>query len=178
MAKIGIFFGTDTGSTRKVAKQLHKLLGEELADKPLNINRANAASLASYEILILGTPTLGEGQLPGLSAECQEESWEEFMPNFDTLDLAGKKVALFGLGDQVNYADEFVDGLGELYDTVVECGAEVVGSWPLDGYDFNQSAAVLDDRFVGLVLDKDNQASLTEDRLGTWVAQLKAELAL
>lgn len=178
MAKIGIFFGTDTGSTRKVAKQLHKLLGEELADKPLNINRAEATALATYDILILGTPTLGEGQLPGLSAECQEESWEEFMPNFDELDLAGKKVALFGLGDQVNYADEFVDGLGELYDTVVECGAEVVGSWPLDGYEFNQSAAVLEDRFVGLVLDKDNQASLTEDRLGTWVAQLKAELAL
>ncbi len=178
MAQIGIFFGSDTGSTRKVAKQLQKLLGDELANKPVNINRADAAALAAYDMLILGTPTLGDGQLPGLSADCQEESWEEFMPNFDELDLAGKKVALFGLGDQVSYADEFVDALGELYDVVVECGAEVVGSWPLDGYDFNQSAAVVDDRFVGLVLDKDNQASLTDDRVATWVAQLKAELAL
>ncbi|KFZ37915.1 flavodoxin [Shewanella mangrovi] len=177
MAQIGIFFGTDTGSTRKVAKQLHKLLGD-VADKPLNINRAEADALAAYDILILGTPTLGEGQLPGLSAECQEESWEEFMPSFDDMDLAGKKVALFGLGDQVNYPDEFVDGLGELYDTVVECGAEVVGSWPLDGYEFSQSAAVVEDRFVGLVIDKDNQASLTDDRLATWVEQLKSELGL
>ncbi|MDF0533084.1 flavodoxin [Shewanella sp. A32] len=179
MSKVGIFFGTDTGSTRKIAKQIYSLLGDGVAAKPLNINRVDdAAIFDEYDCLILGTPTLGEGQLPGLSAECQEASWEEFMPNFDELDLSGKKVALFGLGDQVNYPDEFVDALGELYDCVVECGADVVGSWPLDGYEFSQSAAVLDDRFVGLVIDKDNQASRSDDRVATWVAQLKTELGL
>jgi len=34
MAKVGIFFGTDTGNTRKVAKNISKQLGD-IADKPV-----------------------------------------------------------------------------------------------------------------------------------------------
>ncbi|MBD1388203.1 flavodoxin [Neiella sp. HB171785] len=174
MAAIGIFFGTDTGTTRKIAKMMHKALGDDLADKPLNINRVDADTLMGYDFLILGTPTLGEGQLPGLSSECQAESWEEFMPNFDEMDLADKKVALYGLGDQVNYPDEFVDGLGELYDAVAECGAEMVGSWPAEGYTFNSSQALDEDEFVGLVLDNDNQSDQHAERIEAWLTDVKA----
>lgn len=178
MAKVGIFFGTDTGSTRKIAKQIQKQLGDEIADKPKNINRVEVADFAAYDCLILGTPTLGQGQLPGIECDCSEASWAEFLPNFAELDLAGKKVALFGLGDQVNYTNEFVDGLGELYDYVANCGPEMVGRWPLNGYEFAASNAVDGDAFVGLVIDKDNQASLTEERLSTWLEQIKSEMGL
>lgn len=178
MAKVGIFFGTDTGSTRKIAKMIQKQLGDDIADKPKNINRVEAADFAAYDYLILGTPTLGQGQLPGLDSDCNEESWSEFLPQFADLDLSGKKVALYGLGDQVNYANEFVDGLGELYDYVANCGCEMVGRWPLEGYEFNASSAVDGDAFVGLVLDKDNQSSLTEERLSTWLEQVKSEMSL
>ena len=178
MSKVGIFFGTDSGSTRKVAKQIFKLLGEDVAAKPLNINRVDASAFEEYDCLILGTPTYGEGLLPGLSAECQTESWEEFVPNFDELDLTGKKVALFGLGDQVNYPDEFVDGLGELYDCVSEAGAEIVGRWSTEGYDFNESTALEDEMFVGLVIDKDNQASLTDERVAHWVEMITSQMSL
>ncbi|MZI95821.1 flavodoxin [Vibrio sp. CAIM 722] len=178
MAKVGIFFGTDTGSTRKIAKQIQKLLGPDIADKPKNINRTTVEDLTAYDCLILGTPTLGEGKLPGLSCDCQEESWEEFMPNFEGLDLSGKTVALYGLGDQVGYADEFVDALGELYDYVANTGATMVGFWPLDGYEFNSSNAVDGDEFVGLVIDKDNQSSLTDQRVAGWVEQISAEMGL
>lgn len=177
MSKVGIFFGTDTGTTRKVAKMMYKELGE-LADKPLNINRADAETLAGYEYLILGTPTYGSGELPGLSAECQEESWEEFMPNFDDLDLAGKKVALYGLGDQVNYPDEYLDAMGELFDTVTDAGAEVCGSWPTDGYEYDGSAAEDEGVFVGLALDNDNQGNLTAERVSAWLSQIKEEMGL
>jgi flavodoxin I len=178
MAKVGIFFGTDSGSTRKVAKQIFTQLGEDVADKPLNINRVDASAFDDYQYLIFGTPTYGDGLLPGLSAECQAESWEEFVPNFDEIDLTDKKVALYGLGDQVNYPDEFVDGLGELYDCVTDAGAKVVGRWSPEGYEFNQSNALEDDMFVGLVLDKDNQASLTEERLAHWIEMIKSEMSL
>ncbi|MDW6019684.1 flavodoxin [Vibrio plantisponsor] len=178
MAKVGIFFGTDTGSTRKMAKLIQKQLGDEIADKPKNINRVDVEEFTSYECLILGTPTLGQGQLPGLSVDCQEESWEEFLPNFSDMDLTGKKVALYGLGDQVSYSNEFVDALGELYDYVANCGAEMVGFWPTEGYEFNASNAVDGDDFVGLVLDKDNQASMTEQRIAGWVEQISAEMNL
>lgn len=178
MSKVGIFFGTDMGSTRKMAKLIQKQLGDDIAEKPKNINRVDQAEFTSYDYLILGTPTLGEGQLPGLSADCQEESWEEFLPNFSGMDLTGIKVALFGLGDQVGYANEFVDALGELYDYVANCGAEMVGFWPTEGYEFTASNAVDGDDFVGLVIDKDNQSSLTEQRIAGWVEQIKAEMSL
>lgn len=178
MARVGIFFGTDTGSTRKVAKLIHKQLGDEVADKPVNINRCDADVFAKYDILILGTPTYGEGLLPGLTAECSEQSWEEFSPNFEELDLTGKIVALFGLGDQVNYPDEFVDGLGELYDLVMDVGASVIGRWPIAGYDFNDSTAVEEGEFVGLVIDKDNQASLTDERIAHWVEKITSEMGI
>lgn len=178
MAKVGIFFGTETGSTRKIAKMMQKQLGDDIAAKPLNINRVDASAFDEYECLILGTPTWGEGQLPGKSSECENESWEEFLPQFADLDLTGKKVALYGLGDQVTYADEFVDGLGELYDYVANTGAEICGFWPIDGYEFNASNAVDGDEFVGLVLDKENQSSLTEQRISGWLEQLKAEMSL
>ena len=46
MAKLGIFFGTDTGTTRKIAKLIHNELAD-VADKPLNINRVDASTLAA-----------------------------------------------------------------------------------------------------------------------------------
>lgn len=178
MSKVGIFFGTDTGTTRKVAKMIYKELGEALADKPLNINRVDADTLLGYELLILGTPTYGSGELPGLSAECQAESWEEFMPNFDDMDLSGKKVALYGLGDQVNYSEEFLDALGELFEAVEEAGAEICGEWSTDGYEYEASGAEVDDAFVGLAIDNDNQSSLTAERVSTWLTQVKSEFGV
>ncbi|MFM2481663.1 flavodoxin [Celerinatantimonas sp. YJH-8] len=179
MAKVGIFFGTDTGNTRKVAKLIQKEFDDaELVAKPLNINRVEVDDLLAYDYLIMGTPTLGEGELPGLSTQCEAESWEEFLPKMEGTDFSGKKIALFGLGDQVSYASEFVDGLGELYDAFSDAGAELVGSWPNEGYDFESSQALDGDNFVGLVIDQDNQASQTSERVAKWVAQVKSEFSL
>ena len=162
MARIGIFFGTDTGKTRKVAKQIQKRYGDDTMDKPVNVNKADPDAFAAYDFLILGTPTLGSGELPGLSADAQEESWEEFLPKIEDKDFAGTTIALFGLGDQEGYPDEFVDGLAHLYDFFSDRGATLVGTWPTDGYSFNTSQAVVDDAFVGLALDLDNQADQTD----------------
>ena len=121
---------------------------------------------------------MGDGALPGLDADCQAESWAEFVPELEAADLSGKKVALFGLGDQASYSDAFVDALGELYDIVSETGASVVGFWPNEGYEFNSSNALDGDDFVGLVIDQDNQSSLTPERVKSWVSALKSEFAL
>jgi len=59
MGKIGIFFGSDTGNTRRVAKSIHKKLGAD-ADAPVNVNKASVEDLLNYDALILGTPTLGD----------------------------------------------------------------------------------------------------------------------
>lgn len=178
MARIGVFFGSNTGNTRKIAKMIKRRFpDDDLMADPLNVNKASAELVASYDYLILGTPTLGEGALPGLEADCQKESWAEFLPHLTAVDFSGKTVALYGLGDQEKYPDKFADALGELHDFVVARGARVVGTWPTDGYDFLASKAERDGMFVGLVQDLDNQKML-EDRLETWLRLIATPLGL
>lgn len=178
MAKIGLFFGSNTGKTRKVAKMIKKKFDDELVAKPLNVNKATAEMIAEYDFQIWGTPTLGEGELPGLSSDCEAESWEEFLPSIEDVDFSGKTIAIYGLGDQIGYANEFVDALRELYDFVIERGGKVVGAWPTDGYEFDHSEAILDGKFVGLALDLDNQSNLTEERLGEWLKIIAPDFGL
>jgi len=178
MAATGIIFGTDTGNTRKIAKQIYKMLDNDTVDKPININRCAVADLLAFDHLIIGTPTLGEGELPGLSVDCESESWEEIVDDLAAADFTGKTIALYGLGDQESYPDEFVDGLGELYELFSEAGATMIGRWPNEGYTFNSSEALDDDEFVGLVLDVDNQSNLTEERLTQWLSSIKPALGL
>ncbi|MGD9000388.1 MAG: flavodoxin, partial [Granulosicoccaceae bacterium] len=161
MAKIGLFYDTDTGNTRKVAKMIVKHFDE--GDIELKaIKKVEPADFEQFSAFILGTPTLGEGELP--------ENWNEFLPELDAMGFNGKTIALFGLGDQEEYADEFVDGLGILYEKFDELGAAFVGFWPLEGYEYEISRAELDGEFVGLVLDQDNQSDLTAQRLENWLA--------
>lgn len=178
MAKIGLFFGTSTGNTRKVAKMIKKRFDSDTMADPVNINRVSPEDFAAYPLLILGSPTMGDGQLPGLGSECEEESWQEALERLADVDLSGKTVALYGLGDQVSYGHEFLDAMIEIYDFVIDRGARVVGAWPTDGYDFTVSQAIVDDKFVGLALDLDNQADQTEARLQAWLKQIAPDFGL
>jgi flavodoxin I len=175
MSKIGIFFGSDTGNTRRVAKSIAKKLGDA-ADAPVDVKKASIDDLLKYDALILGTPTLGDGELPGLSAGASDESWEEFLPKLKGKDLSGKTIALFGLGDQEGYGHEFVDALIFLYNVAIEGGAKIVGFWPTDGYTFEKSNAIVDDQFVGLVIDHENQSEQTDERLDEWLAGITPAL--
>ena len=169
MAKIGVFFGTDTGNTRRVAKDITTALG---VAKPVNVRNATVADMLAYDVLILGTPTYGEGLLPGLSTGNATESWEEFLPTLAGQDFSGKKVAIYGLGNQKSYPTEFVDAMFYLYEQFKRCGATVIGAWATEGYNFKASKAVIDGNFVGLALDQENQKDLTPDRLETWLKML------
>lgn len=173
MSKVGIFFGTDTGNTRRIAKDIAKTLGS-IAAKPVNVRTASVDDMLACEMLILGTPTYGEGQLPGLSTGNATESWEEFLPKLAGVDFSGKTVAIYGLGNQKSYPDEFVDAMFYLYEQFKQCNATLVGAWATDGYHFKSSKAVVDGQFVGLVLDQENQKDLTTERLDSWLKMLAA----
>lgn len=174
MAKVGIFFGTDSGTTRLMAKKISKKLGD-IAAKPLNINRIELSDMLEYDFLILGTPTYGEGKTPGLATGAENGSWQEFFPKLKDNCFAGKTFALYGLGDQEKYSDRFANGLGELYDNITAYGGKTVGTWSKDGYTFSSSKAVKDDSFVGLVIDQPNQSLLTEKRLDQWLESIKPQ---
>lgn len=176
MNKIGIFFGTDTGTTRLMAKKMSKLLGDEIASKPLNINRVSLDDFLQYDSLILGTPSYGEGIFPGVSTGVENGSWEEFKTELAGVDMTGKTVALYGLGNQEKYPDHFADALFLLYELFTLCGATIVGGWSTEGYAFTHSKAVVDDHFVGLVIDNHAQGLLTDERLKTWLSEVKPKL--
>lgn len=178
MPRIGLFFGSNTGNTRRIAKMIKKLYDDDTMAEALNVNKATPELVASYDYLILGTPTLGEGAMPGLDTDCQQASWAEFLPQLTDVDFTGKTVALYGLGDQEKYPDNFVDAMGMLYEFVTARGARVVGFWPTDGYEFIASKAEEDGEFVGLVLDQDNQKMLTDDRLQTWLRLISKDFGL
>ena len=169
MAKIGLFFGSTTGNTANVAEMIKKEFGSGIVDV-FDVENAKAEDLKKYEILIFGTSTWGYGE--------PQDAWAAFESNLGSVDFNDRKVAFFALGDQYNYADTFVDAMGMLYETVKAKGAEVIGVWPKEGYEHSCSKAEVDGKFVGLALDEDNQADMTENRVKEWVEQLKGELAL
>jgi flavodoxin I len=129
-----------------------------------DIIESKAEDLLKYSFLILGISTWGIGKI--------QEDWEAILPNLKNIDLAGKKIALFGLGDQESYPDTFADALGILYDIIKSTRCSVVGDWPVDGYEYINSKAVRNGKFVGLVLDERNQPELTEKRVNSWLLSL------
>ena len=157
-----IIYGSTTGSTRNAAEMIKQKLGPDT--DILEADSLNEETLDKYETLILGCSTWGAGDL--------QDDWEAGLGVLMHADLTGKRVALFGCGDQNFYPDSFVDAIGILYDAVTARGAEVIGEWPTDGYTFERSDAVRDGRFVGLPLDDENQSSLTESRISGWTAEL------
>jgi flavodoxin I len=166
MTKIGLFFGTQTGNTETIADIIQAEFGGDGVVNLHDIADASPDDFADYPCLIIGCPTWNIGEL--------QSDWEGFFDDLDEIDFSGKQVAYFGAGDQVGYADNFQDAMGILAEKITSLGATTVGHWPTDGYDFEDSKAVQNGKFVGLALDEDNQPELTSDRIKTWVAQLKS----
>jgi len=162
---IGVFYGSSTGNSEKVAEKIVHAFGTENAIS-LNVEDASEKDLKKFEYLVFGTSTWGIGDM--------QDDWEEFIQVVEKVGLKNKKVALFGLGDQEIYSDSFVDGMSKIFNRIKNI-TNVVGFWPWEGYLFDRSDSLVDDKFVGLVLDEDNQSGLTDERVKGWVAILKKE---
>lgn len=170
MSSIGLFLGSTTGKTESVAEILQKEFGGDDVVILHNMSEVEASDFDEYQNLIVACPTWNIGEL--------QDDWDGFFPELDEIDFSGKKVAYFGTGDQVGYPDNFLDAIGILEAKISELGGTTVGYWSTDGYNFNESKAVRDGKFVGLALDEDNQAELTDNRVKAWVSQLKKEFGV
>lgn len=160
MSKIGLFYASSTGNTEYAANILKNKMSTFDIDIKDIANCVDNA-MKEYDLLIFGVSTWGEGDL--------QDDWEDFLANLNEENLLNKTVAIFGLGDQEQYCCNFLDAMGIVYNKVVQSGATVVGSWPTDGYDFEESLAIIDGEFVGLGLDEDNQDELTNERINEWI---------
>lgn len=170
MTKIGLFYGTQTGNTQTLAEKIQKELGGAGVVDLNDIADAVAEDFEQYDCIIIGCPTWNIGEL--------QADWDGFYDQLEAIAFDQKKVAYFGAGDQVGYADNFQDAIGILEEKIADLGGITVGYWPTDGYDFNDSKALRDGKFVGLAIDEDNQSELTDRRIQAWVAQLKREFDL
>lgn len=170
MAKIGLFYGTQTGNTQTAAEQIQKEMGGAAVVELIDIANAESSDFESYDCIIVGCPTWNIGEL--------QADWEGFYDELDAITFQGKKVAYFGAGDQVGYADNFQDAMGILEEKISSLGGTTVGYWSVDGYDFSESKAIRNGKFVGLAIDEDNQSDLTDSRIKAWVNQLKREFGI
>lgn len=157
---VTVIYGSDAGCTKTIAARI----ASKIKGKAIDIRKAKVADFEDCDLLILGSPTVGFGDL--------QSDWEDRLGVLEEACLAQKKVALFGTGDQMTYPESFVDAMGVLYDRLVEKGAEVIGFTSPDGYNFAASTALREGRFVGLALDEDCQSSKTEGRISSWINQL------
>ena len=166
MASIGIFYGSTTGNTEKIATLIQHQFGEENADI-YNVDIVDQEDVEKYKYLVFGVSTWGVSDL--------QDDFEDFLEILDEVDFTGKKVALFGLGDQSTYTETFVDAMGIVYDGLKKMNVTLVGAIPTDGYSFTGSMAVVKGRLVGLAIDEEFESHLTADRVQRWVKLLKKE---
>ena len=167
MKKTAIIYSFNTQKSQKVAEKIVAAFGEK------NIEAINAEELTkgvfeNFDNFILSAPTWFDGELPNY--------WDEFVPDLEEMDLSGKTFAVFGLGDQKGYPENFCDAIGILVELLEECGAKIIGQTSLEGYTYESSRAERAGQFVGLPVDQENQARLTKGRIDSWVAQLKKEM--
>jgi flavodoxin I len=159
-----LFYSNNSNKTKIVAKKIAAEFPKDLVENVI-VEILTEDEFLSFDNYILGVPTWFDGELPSY--------WDEFLPAIEEMDLKGKTFAIFGLGDQKNYPENFVDGIGIMADILESRGGKIIGHTPTEGYTFESSSAIRDNKFMGLALDQENQARLTNDRLEHWINDLK-----
>jgi flavodoxin II len=168
---IGLFYGSSTCYTEMTGEKIRKIIGEDQVDF-FNIADTPIIQTEFYDFLIFGIPTWDYGEL--------QEDWEEIWDELDQVNFTGKKIAIYGLGDQVGYPEWFLDAMGYLHSKLVHRGAIPCGYWPRTGYEFEASKALTPDGnyFVGLAVDEENEFQLSDARIQQWCEQILNEFGL
>ena len=182
---IGLYFGTQTGKTETVCGYIKDEFGDAVADA-IDVSEKDLADFPNFDGLICGAPTWNTGAEELRSGT----AWDDLLEKIGALDLSGKPVAIFGLGDSVGYGEDFVDAMEELHRYFEKAGAKMIGYVSLDGYDnFTSSRCLIPhlneitkpedgEKFCGLPVDEDSEGELTEERVKNWCTQLKTEMGL
>ena len=165
MKKIGIFYGSTTGTTQAVAGKIAKCLG--VADSDVHdVGSCAPSAVADYDVLILGASTWGAGDM--------QEDMDTFLDGVQSLDLREKEVAIFGCGDE-SMSETFCNSVGEIYHRLHDTHAQFVGPFNNDGYDYEHSESDVEGMIVGLCIDEVNHPEETDGRIKAWWEEIKKE---
>lgn len=164
--KVGIYYGTTTGTTEDIANRISTYFEDvDVIEVSQGID-----NFLDYDLLILGSPTWGLGDL--------QDEWMIYIDEIEDMDLSNKYVALFGTGDQASFSDSFIDAIEILYNKVKKANAKLIGFTSTEGYNFDRSTAVKDGKFICLAIDELNQPELSDERVENWCEQLKKEMGI
>ena len=165
--RVGLFYGSDTGNTDDIVKDILKIWDGPKIDL-IEGSDLKVDEFEKYSLIIIGLSTWYDGDL--------QSDWENFYEDFKDVDFSGKTVAIFGLGDQVGYPEYFVDGIGILAEIIFKNGGNLIGFWPVEGYNFTTTKPLYNEEFFyGLALDQDSQSQLTKSRIKIWLKKVKNE---
>jgi flavodoxin I len=168
MKKIGLFYSFKTNKTAQIGKKIESYFDKSEIDV-IDAEDVGEESFLAYDNLILGCPTWFDGELP--------RYWDEFIPAIEDMKLKGKKVAVYGNGDQKGYPENFCDAVGLMAEIIENQKGEIVGFTSTEGYNFEGSKAQRGNMFCGLALDFENQAKQNTKRVEEWCTQLKKEFS-
>ena len=168
MKKIAIVYSFNSTKSAKIASKIASGF-KNCKVEELNVESCKGEEFLLYDGYILSVPTWFDGELPNY--------WDEILPALSKLTLKGKKIAIFGLGDQKNYPENFCDAVGILADFFEELGATIIGFTSPEGYTFESSKALKNNLLKGLLLDQENQSKLSDDRILKWAKQLEIEFS-
>ena len=166
MKKIGIFYGSTTGTTKEIAHKIAENLG--VADTDIYDTASTPPSqTAPYDVLIRGASTWGAGDL--------QEDMDTFLDGLQSIDLSNKMVAIFGCGDE-SMSDTFCNSVGEIYHRLHDTHAEFFAPFKNDGYTYDHSDSDVNGMIVGLCIDNVNHPEETDARIKEWCADIKQEI--
>jgi len=169
MNKTGVVYSFNSTKTAKAAEKIKEAFGSDFNIVQVNAEELTEELFLSFTNLILGVPTWFDGELPNY--------WDEFVPALEDLNLEGKTIAIYGLGNQVEYPENFGDAIGIMGELVQERGAKLVGFTSAEGYSYESSRALIDGKFMGLLLDQETQPRLSKERIEKWVTDLKSQFS-
>ena len=165
MAEIGIFYGSTSGYTGKVAQMIAEALGQERCEVVNMEDFGDFDEMLEFDKLLIGSATWGQGEI--------QNDWRDPMMELEEYDFSGKTVAFFGTGDHKTHGEHFCSALKLLYDAFKAQGASCVGAISTDGYTYEESLAAQDGTFLGLAVDEVNEADKTPERLTRWLESIK-----
>lgn len=165
MKKIGIFYGTTTGTTLEVAEAIAKELNVNPEDVH-DVAQTAPSAVADYDTLILGASTWGSGDM--------QDDMAVFLDGLQALDLEGKEVAIFGCGDE-SMSDTFCNAVGEIYHRLHDTKAMFIAPFNNDGYNYDHSESDVKGMIVGLCIDNVNHPEETESRVKAWCKEIIEE---
>ncbi len=166
MKKIGIFYGSTTGTTAEVARGIAKRLGVDEKDIH-NVADTAPSALGDYAVRVIGASTWGAGDL--------QEDMATFLDGVGAMDLREKEVAIFGCGDE-NMSKTFCNSVGEIYRRMHDTHAMFIAPFENDPYTYANSESDVKGMIVGLCLDNVNHPEDTDARLDAWCEIIKEEI--